>query len=135
MARPTSPFHVLGLQFLIFNPEGNLERVYDCVRGRLRKERRNAAVRAHCRLAIHYAKRLNDRNICILAHRDCGETLRRALWALRVSSRRTLIRVIRRAATTCSYTASLARDSRFGCLERASRYGAILSRVKLDLCY
>lgn len=44
------------------------------------EERRNAAVRAYCRLAIHYAKRLNDRNICILAHRDSGETLRRAIW-------------------------------------------------------
>lgn len=63
-------------------------------------ERKNAAVRAHCRLAIHYAKRLNDRNICILAHRAAlEETFRESTLGPRVSSRRTLICVIRRAAT------------------------------------
>lgn len=48
--------------------------------------------RAHCRLTVHYAKRLNDRNICIFAHCGSGEALRRALWRPEsvVSSRRRL---------------------------------------------
>lgn len=77
-------------KFLIFR-SGFQERVYDCA-ARVAGERRAAAVRAHCRLAVHYAKRLNDRNICIFAHCGSGEALRRALRRPEsvVSSRRRL---------------------------------------------
>lgn len=80
---------------------------------------RNAAVRAHSRLTIHYAKRLNDRNICILVHRGSGEALRRALWvsASQVEERLSVSSTEQRL---CFYSTSLARDSRFGYLERAS---------------
>lgn len=91
MARATSPFCVFQVASSWFL-DRDFKRWSTTVREGGRRERRAAVVRAHCRLAVHYAKRLNDRNICIFAHCGTGEALRRALRRPEsvVSSRRRL---------------------------------------------
>lgn len=115
--RGPTRFTSLDREFLIFETGISREGLRLCAR--VARERRAAAVRAHCRLAVHYAKRLNDRNICIFAHWGSGEALRRALWRPEsvVSSRR---RLSVRAEQRLHVSKLLSRETLDSTISRAS---------------